>query len=368
MRILKYLLILILLLFIGLSVFVSTQKANFDVVRSKVIKTPKATLYNYVNDLRNWETFGSWIAEDKGIEFYYPEKTFGKGAFCSWEGNNSDGNLTTLFVKENDSISQKMISNGEELSVSWKFKDTIGGTKVTWTSKGNLDFKSKILAFFNCGISFTIADTYDKSLTKLDKNLDYEINTHSINVKGIVSRQGIFYLKQSIICREKSVTKNLRILVPRMKEFFEKNDIAMNGKPFIIYDKYDKFNDVINLSVCIPVKDSLHFSSGSDVEWVELKPYTAVKTRLIGDYSHTQKAWNATYKYITENNLTKNTSQQIIEVYLKDQDDEKQPSKWITEIYVPVNPKIIPKKQVFKKRADATSVKVTPNPPTIEVP
>jgi effector-binding domain-containing protein len=368
MRILKYLLLLILLLFIGLSVFVSTQKANFDVVRSKIIKSPKATIYNYVNDYRNWETFGTWIIEDKGISFNYSNVSSGKGAFCSWEGNDSDGNLTTLFVKENDSISQKMISNGEESSVSWKFKDTIGGTKVTWTSKGKLDFKSKILAFFNGGINSTVGDTYEKSLANLDKTLDYELNTHTIKVNGIVNRQGGFYLKQSIVCKEKSVAKNLKILVPRMKKFFEKNDIVMNGKPFIIYNKYDRTNDLIGLSVCIPVKDSLRFSAGSDIEWADMKPYTAVKSTLTGDYSHTQKTWNTTYNYLAKNKLVRNTSQQIIEVYVKGIDDVKQPSKWVTEVYVPIFPKAVVKKSVYKKSSDSTSVIGTPTPTEIQTP
>ncbi|WP_395043297.1 GyrI-like domain-containing protein [Flavobacterium sp.] len=356
MRILKYLLLLILLLFIGLSVFVSTQKANFEITRSKLIKTPKATIFNYVNDYRNWETFGSWIIEDNNIQFIYPGLTSGKGAYCSWKGNDSDGNLKTLFVKENDSISQKMFINGEDSEISWKFKDSIGGTKVTIRSKGKLDFKSKILAIFNGGINNTVSDTYEKSLEYLNKTLDYEINTHSIKVNGVVNRLGGFYLKQSVVCREKSVSKNLKIMIPKLKKFFEKNNIVMNGKPFIIYDKYDKTNDLIALSVCIPVKDSLHFTSGSDIEWVNMKPYTAVKTTLTGDYLHTQKAWVLSNTYIEKNNLVKNNSQQIIEVYIKGIEEIKQPSKWITEIYVPVFPKIVPKKPVYKTTSDSTNV------------
>ena len=367
MRILKYLLLLFLLLFIGLSVFVSTQKANFDVVRSKFIKTPRATIYNYVNDFKNWETFSSWILEDKNIEFTYSNKTSGKNAFCSWKGSNSSGDLKTIFVKENDSISQKMNSNGESSDVSWKFKDTLGGTKVTWTSKGTLDFKSKIIAFFKGGINSTVGDIYEKSLVNLDRTLDYEINTNTIKVNGIVNRLGGFYLKQSIVCKEKSVAKNLKILVPRMTKFFEKNNIVMNGKPFIIYNKYDRINDVIGLSVCIPVKDSLHFSPGSDIEWADMKPYTAVKTILTGDYSHTQKAWNTTNFYIAKNNLVKNTSQQIIEVYVKGVNDEKQPSKRVTEIYVPVFPKVAQKPKTYRKPSDSTVV-ATPNIPSTENP
>ena len=34
--------------------------------------------------------------------------------------------------------------NGTTSEVFWRFKDTIGGTKVTWRTKGNLSFALKI--------------------------------------------------------------------------------------------------------------------------------------------------------------------------------------------------------------------------------
>ena len=53
MKILKYLFLLLLLSLVALTVFVATQKGIFSVERSKVINSPKATVYNYVNDFRN---------------------------------------------------------------------------------------------------------------------------------------------------------------------------------------------------------------------------------------------------------------------------------------------------------------------------
>ena len=356
MRILKYILLLILLFFIGLSVFVSTQKANYDILRSKVIKTPKATVYNYVKDFKNWDTFSSWIVDDKGIQLNYSNRTSGTNSFITWDGNEGDGKVTTLSFKENDSISQKMISNGEEAAITWKFKDTIGGTKVTLISLGKLDFKSKILAFFNGGIKSTVEDVYAKTLENLDKTLDFELNTFDVKVNALVNRPGGFYLKQSIYCKEKSVAKNLKIMIPKMQRFFKKNNIVSTGKPFVIYNKYDKTNDIIGLSVCIPVRDSLRFSPGSDIEWANMLPFTAVKTTLTGDRSHTQKAWAKTFDYITKQKLVRASSQQVIEVYVKGVDDEKQPSKWVTEIYVPVLPKVVPRKRTYSKPADSTAV------------
>lgn len=356
MRILKYILLLILLFFIGLSVFVSTQKANYDILRSKVIKTPKATVYNYVKDFKNWDTFSSWIVDDKGIQLNYSNRTIGTNSFITWDGNEGDGKVTTLSFKENDSIAQKMISNGEEAAITWRFKDTIGGTKVTLISLGKLDFKSKILAFFNGGIKSTVEDVYAKTLQNLDKTLDFELNTFDVKVNALVNRPGGFYLKQSIYCKEKSVAKNLKIMIPKMQLFFKKNNIVSTGKPFVIYNKYDKTNDIIGLSVCIPVRDSLRFSPGSDIEWANMLPFTAVKTTLTGDRSHTQRAWAKTFDYITKQKLVRASSQQVIEVYVKGVDDEKQPSKWVTEIYVPVLPKVVPRKPTYSKPADSTSV------------
>ena len=47
--------------------------------------------------------------KDGGVKLNYGEKTFGYGAKCSWENGSDNGDIKTLFVKENDSISQKQL-------------------------------------------------------------------------------------------------------------------------------------------------------------------------------------------------------------------------------------------------------------------
>jgi hypothetical protein len=32
--------------------------------KSKIINSPAAAVYNYVNDYRNWEDFGTWSGQD----------------------------------------------------------------------------------------------------------------------------------------------------------------------------------------------------------------------------------------------------------------------------------------------------------------
>jgi effector-binding domain-containing protein len=357
MRILKYILLLLVLFFIGLTVFVTTQKGDYDITRSKVIKTPRATVFNFINEYRNWETFGSWAQDDKSMHFIYPELTSGKGASYVWKGSDGDGDMKTTAVKENESIQQKMNFEGNASEVFWTFKDTLGATKVSWRNKGKMDAMTKIYAFFNGGIDNIIGVMYEKSLANLDRTLDYEMNTFSIKVNGIVSRPKNFYLHQTINSYENKAVKNIKILIPKMQSFFEKNKMVMHGKPFVIYNSTNTTSKIINFSVGIPIKDSIHIMEGSEIESGTIEAMTALKTTLTGDYSHLKQAKNKALDYIIKNNLKQNASVSSLEVYTKTFLDVKNPSKWITELYIPIYPKVIAAPVRIRKPADSTAVK-----------
>lgn len=339
MKILKYIFLLIVLAVFAMTVFIATQKGDFNVSRSIIIKSPKSTIFNYVNDFRNWETFGSWKKEDPKMEFYYPANTVGKGGSYSWKGNDGDGNMTTTDVKENTSIKQIMNFNGSISNVYWTFKDTIGGTKVTWNSRGTMNFGFKIFSFFKGGVENVIGDMYEKSLANLDKTLDYELNTYSVKVEGTVRKLGCFYLRQTITSKISNVPKNLRIMIPKLIHFFKKNKIPMYGKPFVLYHTYDTANGITRFSVCIPIKEAVFTSEGSDITSGKLYAFQAVKTVLKGDYSHNKEAWKKTLDYISKNNLSQNIAIPSLELYSKNMDQVANPSQWITEIYIPIQSK-----------------------------
>ncbi len=342
MQILKYLFLLLILSFIGLTVYITTQKGDYAVTRSRIIKAPKMTVFEYVNDYKNWETFDIKKKEDVGIIFEYPAKTMGIGASYSWKNNNGDGFMKTVFVKENDSIAQKMTLDGMPSEVNWKFKDTIGGTKVTWSTKGKINLMTKITSFLKGGIQRVIGNSYEQSLANLDKTLEYEMKTHSIKINGVAQRNAAFYLKQTYSCKQTSLIKNIKIVLPRMIYFFKKNKIQMAGKPFVIYDNIDYSNGIVTFSVCIPTIEKVFVDSESDIQSGEMEAFTCLKTTLIGDYSHLSETWKKAQKYITDNDFKQNFAGKYIEIYSKTIDDVKNPSQWITELYIPVFPKAVP--------------------------
>jgi effector-binding domain-containing protein len=321
-----------------MTVYVATQKGDFEVVTSRIVKAQRSTVFDYINDYRNWETFGSWMKKGAEIKFDYGAKSVGAGGKCHWEHDSDRGHLSTFYVKENDSIAQKAEFNQSHSYIYWTFKDTVGGTKVSIHCKGQMDLFSKVGVFFKGGIERFLHDLCEKSLLNLDKTLDYELKTYAIKVNGISQRVSGYCLKQTVSSKIKNVGKNIKILMPRMVHFFKKNHITMQGKPFVLYERYDKANDFLTFSVCIPTTKQIYLMPGSDVNSGEIIGFTCLKTTLVGDHSHTQEAWAKARKYIADHQLKENIAGYYSEVYVKTIDDVKQPSKWITEIYIPVFP------------------------------
>ncbi len=360
MRILKYLFLLLLLSLLGMAVYVATQKGDFEAQKSGIIKAQRSTVFDYINDYRNWETFGSWMQKGTDLKFDYGSKSVGAGGKCSWQRDNERGTISTVHVKENDSIVQKAFYNGTQSTLYWTFKDTVGGTRVSVHCKGQMDLFTKVSVFFKGGITGLLEDVCAKSLHNLNKTLVYELKTYSIKVNGMSQRTSGYCLQQTLSSKIKSVAKNIKILMPRMVHFFKKNHIAMNGKPFVLYSRYDVAHDIATYSVCIPTTKQVYVQPGSDVSSSEIVAFTCLKTTLNGDHSHTQEAWNAARKYIADHHLKENYAGYYSEVYIRTLENVKKPSKWITELYVPVFPVV---EEVTPILAPINQA-VTPNAPT----
>jgi effector-binding domain-containing protein len=355
MRILKYLFLLFLLSVVALSIFVATQKGAYYIERSKIINSPAVAIYNYVNDYRNWEDFGTWSDEDSEMKFSYPENTIGKGASYSWEGKDGIGSMMTVFNKENDSIAQKMNFDGVISEVNWKFKDTVGGTKVTWSTKGEMDFFFKIYTALNGGIDKVVGMMYEKSLANLDKNLDYEIKTFSIKNDGLLTKPQLYYVAQSFTSEISKINKNYKIVVPKITTFCTDNNISISGNPFIIYHTYDTVLGLAKISIAIPIKSEIFLTAGSDINSGKIVAFEAVKTTLTGDYSHTKKAYEKAVAVLNQKQLKRDPKYAFIAIYTKGKSEVRNPSKWVTEIYIPLLPIIVPASTYVPVLSDPTN-------------
>lgn len=334
MKIVQYMFLLCLLAIIGLAVFVATQKSTFQTSESVFIKVKRSVVFTYLNDYKNWEDWSTYKEDNPDTDFTYPQLTAGVGASFKKKGKNGLETTSTTLVKQNDSICQKVTSDHFEYNSVLKLKDTTGGTILTWTTKGNVDFKTKIRAAFRGGIDEMMSIMFERSLYNLNAILNKEINIFDISIKGIIEKKGGFFIKQTASCDKEDFQNKLQIMLPRMIYFFKNNDIKMNGKPFVIYENRD--NDTLQFSVCAPLFEEIFISENSDVQIGFLEPFYGLKTTLTGDYSHLSEAKKKALQYLNTNKMTYDSAKKDMDIFTISNSDVKNPSRWQTNVILPV--------------------------------
>jgi effector-binding domain-containing protein len=341
MKIIKYLFLLLLLAVVGISVYIATQNGEYTIKRSTFINVPKEIVFNYVNDYRNWDQWLDLEASPADVKFTFPETTIGQGGSFTWKNGNEVGKIQSLFVKENDSIAQKITINETTSTSSLTLKDSIGGTKLSWTVQGSADFTTKIKAAFTGGLEELTAKMFQNSLNNVNAIITKEIKNYAIEVIGKVTIEGGFYVKQTATVKVRDMNAKITPMLLRMDKFFSNGNMQMNGKPFVIYESSNPTNGTITFSVCGPLKEEIFVSQPSDVAIAKLEPFTALKTVLTGDYSHRNEAIKKALNYINQNKINRNTALKYMDIYTVNPSFEKSPSKWVTEILIPIEVPIV---------------------------
>lgn len=224
------------------------------------------------------------------------------------------------------------------------FKKTKKGTLISWELKGRLDFNLKLRSVLQGGVENVLGDKLEEGLNNIDTYLVKELSTYNIKIHGLVNKQATNYIQQIDTCSFADFQKVSKTMLQNMIAFVEKNDIAIIGSPFITHQTWDKKAKTTIFSMCVPVEEKILTTSGSEISGGHFDEFLAVKTTLTGDYSHNIEAWNKTINYINKKKLIKDTEGLNIEVYKISLPKERKPSKWVTEIYIPVKKRVyIPK-------------------------
>ncbi len=342
MKILKYVFLLVLLIFVAGSIYIGTLDNSYEVTRTKVMKAPIQVVYDNVSDYKNWPSWSPWLEKDTLTQLTYGEITSGKGASYSWKSDNKnvgEGSMETIDATSFESINQRMksITPWESQSdIYWAFSPVDDGTEVTWGMKGTLGFGEKAYMVFKGGMDKMIGPDYEKGLSKLDSVLQADMKKYSIHVNGITTRGGGYYLYNTTSCKMDEMSKKMTEMLPILSVYVEKNKITTAGPSFTLYHQFDPENNAVIFSCAVPVAERVITEADSGIQTGMLKPFDAIKTTLNGDYDNLKEAWDAAYKYLAENNLEPLVGTPAIEVYLTEPMNTPNPANWITEIYVPV--------------------------------
>ncbi len=338
MKTLKYILLLLLILIIGFSIYIAVQPNSFNVTRTKVINAPASVVYNNIIVFKNWKSWSSWLEEKPETIITLSEKTEGIGGSYSWKDDDGTGFMTTTDTKPIGTIAQEMqFGDFPKSDVTWNLKPNEDGTtEVTWNISGkNLPFTLKAFLTVMGGVEKQIGPHFERGLKLLDSVLQTEMKVYSINVEGVTQHSGGYYLYNTTSCKFSEFEKNMKETMPKVGAYAMTHNVTMAGPPFILYHKWDEENDAVIFSCCVPTNSKM-ISNEPGILIGQLKSFRTVKTVLKGNYDNLKSAWEATKEYIADNNLEMIEAGPMLETYLTDPMSQPNPAKWITEIYIAV--------------------------------
>ncbi len=337
MKALKYILLLLLVLIIGFSIYVAVQPNEFKFDRSKTIKAPVSLIFNKVNDFKKWPDFSPWIEQEPDAQLTYGDVTVGKGGNYSWLGEIlGEGSMKTIATEDNKSITQEInfIKPFEAQSnINWSFEETPEGTKVTWAMDGNQDFVTKLVTVFMGSIESQTGPDFERGLFKLDSIVQEDMKRYDVKINGVTEYGGGFYIYKTTNANSKNISAKMGENYGVIMQFMGQNGLKQSGMPLTVYNEMSESGVI--MSNGIPVNEKVEIPEGADVALGFIPNMKAIKTTLTGNYTNLRKAYKAAYKHLAENQLEP-AEHKPFEIYVTDPGNYPNPADWKTEIYIPI--------------------------------
>jgi effector-binding domain-containing protein len=309
------------------------------VERSLVIKASAEPVFQQVNTLKNWEKWSPWHQIDPKMKLAYEGPEAGVGAKYIWTSNDDQVGNGTLTIKE--STPNQFIKTAMDFGemgtgfANYKFETVADGTKVTWSMDSNCDdmpwqyyLPSKYMCLFMDGL---VGKDFEKGLNNLKKVVESQpqviASAYKVEEKSVPATQALT-IKTS--CKPDQISKSLGECYGEISAYMKKNKLEFAGQPFAIYHKYGPQG--VEMEAGIPVAKA--GKSSGRIQAKELKAGPVAMVAHYGKYEDSEKAHAFVDSWLTQNK--KQVTGSPWEVYVTDPAKEKDPNKWLTEVYYPL--------------------------------
>lgn len=309
MKALKYILITILIVVVGVVVAAMvTQKSEYDLSQSLTIPVSPETASDYVSDLKTWSVWGPWNKNDTTIVTTYGEIYKGKGANMSWTSKDGPGALTITEYSPGQSILTKMDFGGAPADGYWSFEADGEGTKVTWGMKGKKDLMFKIFSMF-MNFDKYMQEMHMQGLEGIEENIgEYasanatptfklsEIDTFDGEAKYLIG----FSHKGEI--NMEAIQGQFQTDMPKAGMFAAQEKIE-NYMPGAVWMVWDEENNNAEYAIGIIVSEANNLGDG--MTNTEIPAGKVLKITKWGPYGTGDKeAHEAINQYMTDNGLS----------------------------------------------------------------
>lgn len=343
MKTLKYILFLLLILIIGFLIYVAVQPNEYDVKRTKLINAPSNVIYNNINDLKQWESWGPWHDDDSTIVSTYSGSSVGVGAKSSWTSKDGPGNMELVSTVPDKSVDLKMqISDYEPTDIYWTLEEVEGGTNVTWGMKNEKNpFMFKLFGALTGGMDGMLGTMEEKGLDNLAnviseqmKNMPKDFRIGDVVEVELTATKFIGYFqKTSTEIDHEAMSKLFMEFMPKAGMHAASKLSPEDYVPGSVYTKWDEETKEAEFYIGLLLKNDLAPAEGMTV--LDLPAGKSLKIAKYGNYgTGDYEAHTALDKHMKDNALEHN-GDAIWELYVNDPTLVK-PEEIQTDIYYPV--------------------------------
>lgn len=125
---------------------------TFAVERGLLIKAPPSKIFPLIHDMKAFNTWNPFLAQDPASKLTYEAITKGKGAAYSWLGDKSGaGRMEVVEVVEPTKVRVKLDFTkpmAAQNEVIFTLVPQVEGTNVTWAMHGPANYVSKLMTIF----------------------------------------------------------------------------------------------------------------------------------------------------------------------------------------------------------------------------
>lgn len=294
------------------------------------INASKSIVFLMLNDVREWQKWLSWANNDPDLKISSGGRFTSLGASFTYEGPQMGKGVLRIEEAFKDSIIVSYLKNSNwpsEIATYWQI---VPESKNSLTLITNSRLQEKIPFLkrpFYTSLEKKFSTMHKEDVDSLKFHVENLINTDfGLSSTTFPSRK---YVGIKTPIPNYKMQKYYAEKFPLIYTFLDSIKQEVAGPPVGMVFGWDGENSIVDLMAAVPVKDRIKVPLG--YELIEIPELPCIKLEHLGFYN-TLKNAHAKMDYVM-NSSSFVLRAPIIEEYVTRPSEEKDTSKWLTNIY-----------------------------------
>ncbi len=173
---------------------------------------------------------------------------------------------------------------------------------------------------------------------KLVRDFAEHLQSHSeefrVSIVGESELPSTFYAYVPVRSTQYGKAAGMMANYNMLGEVLTSNEVALNGPPMIVVNKWDRETDSLDYNFCFPIIRSSTLPDHPLVKYKRIFPERALKAVYNGNYITSDRAWYALLDYADKNGIE--VEPEPVEVFFNNPNMGGNALTWKAEIYLPI--------------------------------